>query len=77
MSQGVFSFRLASSGAELYLGGTNPNKYTGAITYTPVTQQAYWTVTMNTATAGSSSVGQRSAIIDSVSRVLTRYLEST
>lgn len=65
VSQGVFSFRLASSGAELYLGGTNPNKYTGSITYTPVTQQAYWTVTMNTATAGSSSVGQRSAIIDS------------
>ena len=33
----VFSFKLASSGSELYIGGKNSNLYTGSITYTPVT----------------------------------------
>jgi hypothetical protein len=28
------------------LGGINPAKYTGAITYTPVTQANYWTVAL-------------------------------
>lgn len=36
-SSSVFSFKLASSGSELYLGGKNSNLYTGSITYTPVT----------------------------------------
>lgn len=31
----VFSFRLATSGSELYLGGTNSAHYSGTITYTP------------------------------------------
>ena len=35
----VFSFKLASSGSEVYLGGANPALYTGDFTYTPVTQQ--------------------------------------
>ncbi|KAI5476903.1 hypothetical protein MNV49_007075 [Pseudohyphozyma bogoriensis] len=36
----MFSFKLASSSSELYLGGVDSAKYTGAITYTPVIQQA-------------------------------------
>lgn len=35
----MFSFKIATSGSELYLGGANPAKYKGAINYTPVTQQ--------------------------------------
>lgn len=61
----VFSFALSQSGAELYLGGANTAKYTGAITYTPVTQQAYWTVTQNAATVGGKQVvASRGSVID-------------
>jgi len=35
----VFSFKLATTGSELYLGGANPALYTGSFAYTPVTQQ--------------------------------------
>lgn len=35
----VFSFKLATNGSELYLGGANSALYTGGFTYTPVTQQ--------------------------------------
>jgi hypothetical protein len=35
----VFSFKLATSGSELYLGGANSTLYTGDFAYTPVTQQ--------------------------------------
>lgn len=35
----AFSFKLSSSGAELYIGGSNSALYTGSFTYTPVTVQ--------------------------------------
>ncbi|KAI9438431.1 acid protease [Lactarius psammicola] len=38
----VFSFYLAESGSELYIGGTNHNHYTGNFTYMLVTTQGYW-----------------------------------
>jgi hypothetical protein len=34
-----FAFKLASTGSELYLGGTNPELYEGFFTYIPVTTQ--------------------------------------
>ena len=34
-----FAFKLAESGAELYLGGTNPKLYEGLFTYVPVTDE--------------------------------------
>lgn len=34
-----FAFSLGTSGSQLYLGGINSAKYTGSITYTPVTSQ--------------------------------------
>jgi hypothetical protein len=40
----VFSFRLGHSGSELLLGGVNSNHYSGSINWTPVSQQAYWTI---------------------------------
>ncbi|KAG8724397.1 Type I transmembrane sorting receptor [Ceratobasidium sp. 395] len=47
----IFAFRLATSGSELYLGGVDSAKYTGTITYVPLTSKTYWLTT------GSSSVG--------------------
>ena len=39
ISTPVFSFKLSTSGAELLLGGTDDNLYTGSFTYAPVTTQ--------------------------------------
>lgn len=33
----MFAFKLATTGSELYLGGVNPDLYTGSFTYVPVT----------------------------------------
>ncbi|KAJ7641909.1 acid protease [Roridomyces roridus] len=63
----LFSFYLASSGSELYLGGTDSSKFTGSIEYHPIdTSAGYWTTTgasvsINGATASSNF----DAIIDS------------
>ena len=39
ISSPMFSFYFAESGSELYIGGTNQSRYTGAFTYMPVTIQ--------------------------------------
>lgn len=39
VTQPRFAFELAESGAELYLGGTNPELYKGFFTYVPVTDE--------------------------------------
>jgi len=54
----VFSFYLntaadGTAGGELTLGGVNPDHYTGAITYVPVTQQQYWNVDLQGAFVGT------------------------
>ena len=36
VKEGVFGFRLADNGSELYLGGTNADFYTGELEYHPV-----------------------------------------
>lgn len=66
VSQSVFSFALGgSSGPELFLGGINWSKLSGAITYTPVTQQGYWQVQMDGANVNGNRVtGSVAAIID-------------
>lgn len=35
----VFSFKLSSSGASLFVGGTDTSLYSGDFTYVPVTQE--------------------------------------
>ncbi|KAI9566248.1 Asp-domain-containing protein [Boletus coccyginus] len=61
----VFSFKLSSSGAELYIGGANCELYTGSFAYTPVTQQGYWQVMMdNVQVDGQTILGNAEAIID-------------
>jgi cathepsin D len=49
----VFSFHLATSGSELYIGGVNTAKFTGNIAWSNVTDQRYWQIT------GSSSIGDK------------------
>ncbi|CUA70772.1 hypothetical protein RSOLAG22IIIB_09107 [Rhizoctonia solani] len=64
ISSPTFSFRLASSGSELYLGGANTNKYTGDITWVPVTNKTYW-VTEGATKVGGNVGYSGSMIIDS------------
>jgi cathepsin D len=39
LTSGVFGFKLAASGSELFLGGTNTRLYTGNFTWVPLTNQ--------------------------------------
>ncbi|KAI9464474.1 acid protease [Lactarius psammicola] len=62
-----FAFKLADTGAELYLGGTNPSLYNGSFTYVPVTTRGYWQTTLTSVTIDESPdylSSQRSVIID-------------
>ncbi|KAG9063358.1 hypothetical protein KI688_004240 [Linnemannia hyalina] len=44
LDEPVFSFKLAASGSELFMGGANSALYTGDFTYTSLTQQGFWEV---------------------------------
>ncbi|KAH8997777.1 acid protease [Lactarius hatsudake] len=65
VSAPVFSFYLAESGSELYVGGTNQNHFTGSFTYVPVTTQGYWqTIFGGISVNGTPVFDGRDAIID-------------
>ncbi|KIK91446.1 hypothetical protein PAXRUDRAFT_830850 [Paxillus rubicundulus Ve08.2h10] len=67
----VFAFKLAASGSELYLGGTNNNLYTGSFSYTPVTQQGYWQVNMDSVMGnGQTILSNVNSIIDTGSTLI-------
>jgi len=58
VSEPVFSFYLnrnIGEDGELYLGGTNPDRYTGDFTWLPVTRQAYWQVSMDSVNINNES----------------------
>ncbi|CDO78035.1 hypothetical protein BN946_scf184885.g1, partial [Trametes cinnabarina] len=44
VKNGVFGFKLAKSGSELYLGGTDSSLYTGSIEYHAVTGSGFWQI---------------------------------
>ncbi|KAI0366743.1 protease [Pilatotrama ljubarskyi] len=56
VKSGVFGFKLAKSGSELYLGGTNTKLYTGAIEYHQVTGSGFWQVPGASLLLGSTTV---------------------
>jgi len=41
---GVFAFRLAAEGSELYFGDVDSSKFQGDIAWASVTEQAYWVI---------------------------------
>ncbi|GAA94723.1 uncharacterized protein L969DRAFT_103498 [Mixia osmundae IAM 14324] len=74
----VFSFYLAESGSELYLGGSNRALYSGNLEYHPVTSKAFFTISGRGYINGKSlSKSTRSYTIDSgTSQIATTYAEA-
>ncbi|KAF9218118.1 acid protease, partial [Gyrodon lividus] len=52
----VFAFSLAAPGPELYLGGTNPDRYTGDFTWAPVIPQGHWRVNIDSVVGNGQKV---------------------
>ncbi|KAF9220680.1 acid protease [Gyrodon lividus] len=52
----VFAFNFAAPSPELYIGGTNPDMYTGDFTWAPVTQQGYWQVNIDSIVGNGQNV---------------------
>ena len=53
MKNGVFGFKLAKSGSELYLGGTDSSLYTDPIEYHSVTGSGFWQISGASIQVGS------------------------
>ncbi|KAI0358653.1 acid protease [Trametes cingulata] len=72
VSEGVFAFKLASSGSELYLGGTDSKLYTGSIEFHDVdTSTGFWQITGAKAYVGSkAAVSNFETIIDSGTTIM-------
>jgi hypothetical protein len=74
---GEFSFYLGKEdGAkgELLMGGTDPNYYTGDITYVPLKAATYWEIQLDGFQFGANQyvpTGGQSAIVDSGTSILT------
>jgi len=74
----VFSFWLnrdpnAEHGGELILGGSDPEYYTGDMTYVPVERKGYWEIKMDAMNSNSNNVGCSggcTAIVDTGSSLL-------
>ncbi|KAH8986124.1 acid protease [Lactarius akahatsu] len=65
VSAPVFSFYLAESGSELYIGGTNQNHFTGSFAYMPVTTQGFWQGSFDGISVnGKTVVSRQGATID-------------
>ncbi|KAH0838835.1 Asp-domain-containing protein [Lanmaoa asiatica] len=61
----AFSFKLATSGSELYLGGANSTLYTGSFSYAPVTNKGFWEVNMDSIKSnGKTILSNVDSIID-------------
>lgn len=72
VSSGSFGFKLASSGSELFLGGTDTSKYSGSIEFHDIdTSTGFWQATGAKAIAGSkTAVSNFETIIDSGTTIM-------
>ncbi|KAL7281781.1 hypothetical protein ACG7TL_005104 [Trametes sanguinea] len=71
VKNGVFGFKLAKSGSELYLGGTDSSLYTGAIEYHPVTGSGFWQIKGASILIGSNTIQSGfQTIIDSGTTII-------
>jgi cathepsin D len=70
----VFAFylsRTAGAAAELTLGGTDSNHYTGAITYIPLNHETYWQVSLGGVTLNGKTVSSApNAVLDTGTSLL-------
>ncbi|EUC55140.1 aspartic protease [Rhizoctonia solani AG-3 Rhs1AP] len=65
ISKHIFSMRLSSgSGSELFIGGINPSKYRGELTYVPLESQTMWIV-KGSASANGRNGFNGNMVIDS------------
>jgi hypothetical protein len=76
IEQGQFAFYLGNSEAdkgELTLGGSNPNHYTGDVTWVSLKAATYWEITLSGLTMGSTNYvpSDVNAIVDSGTSILT------
>ncbi|KAI0374183.1 acid protease [Pilatotrama ljubarskyi] len=68
---GVFAFKLAKSGSELYLGGTDSSLYSGSIEYHKVTGSGFWQIANAKLYFGSKTVQSGfQTIIDSGTTII-------
>ncbi|KAI0332362.1 protease [Cubamyces sp. BRFM 1775] len=71
VKSGVFGFKLAKSGSELYLGGTDSSLYTGSIEYHSVTGSGFWQISGASILVGSQTVESGfQTIIDSGTTII-------
>ena len=76
VDQGIFSFYLSNCRAddgELLLGGTNPDHYSGDITYVSLDQETYWHIVLDDVQVSGESFidDNHKAIVDSGTSILT------
>ncbi|KAF7797804.1 hypothetical protein EIP86_009009 [Pleurotus ostreatoroseus] len=71
-SAGVFAFKLASSGSELFLGGTDSSKFSGSVEAHSIdTSTGFWQATGGKAVAGSKTTSSNfDTIIDSGTTIM-------
>lgn len=70
-TKGVFEFKLSSSGAQLYIGGTDSSKHSGSFTYADITHEGYWQVELDSISVdGSEVIDSSSCIIDTGTTLL-------
>ncbi|KAH7919522.1 acid protease [Leucogyrophana mollusca] len=56
VSNPEFAFKLAQTGSELYLGGTNRQLYNGEFTYVGVSRRGYWEVSLDALSSGGEDI---------------------
>ncbi|KAF9222338.1 acid protease [Gyrodon lividus] len=67
----VFAFNFAAPAPELYLGGTNPDMYTGDFAWASVTQQGFWQVNIDSVVGnGQNMLTDAAGVIDTGSDLI-------
>lgn len=70
-SASEFGVTLGTSGSELFLGGTDTSKFTGSLTFTPVTEVGFWEINSGgVSVAGKSVVTPQDSIVDTGTTLL-------
>lgn len=72
VAQQMFAFDLGDNkDGELTLGGYDESKFTGPITWTPLSEPKYWQIDLEDVSVGSFSAGKTSGIVDSGTSLIT------